>query len=108
MAETRRNRKLGRWGRETRARERPLDEVPSEAVTRITMPAYNVPVGERPVDADVAKLAVKLREARRQLRRARWIPWRRRKRPQLRAQIADLTRQRQQLRSRAPGSGRRL
>jgi hypothetical protein len=108
MAQTRRNRKLGRWGRETAAREAPLDEVPSEAVTRITMPAYDVPVGERPVDSDSARLALALRELRKQLRWARWIPWRRRKRPQLQAQIDKLTRQRQRLRARASGTGRRL
>ena len=108
MAETRRNRKLGRWRHETAMRERQLDEVPSEAVTRITMPAQDLPVGERPVDADAAKLAVALRELRRQLRWARWIPWRRRRRPQLQARIDELTRQRQRLRSRAPGNARRL
>jgi hypothetical protein len=108
MAETRRNRKLARWRRETAAHERHLDEVPSNAVTRITMPAFDVPVGERPVDADAAKLAVALRALRRQLRWARWIPWRRRRRPQLQAQIDELTRQRQRLRGRAPGSVRRL
>ena len=108
MAETRRNRKLGRWRGETEAREGRLDEVPSEALTRITMPAYDAPVSERPVDADAAKLAVALRELRKQLRWARWIPWRRRKRPQLQAEIDELTRQRQRLGRRAPGSARRL
>ena len=71
MAETRRSRKLGRWRRKTAARDGGLDEVPSEAVTRISMAAYDVPVGERPVDADAAKLAVALRALRRQLRWAR-------------------------------------
>ena len=108
MPGTRRNRKLARWGRETAARERPLDEVPADAVTRIVLPAHEVPVGQRPVDADAAALAVTLVELRRRLRRARWIPWRRRTRPQLEAQIAELSRQRQRLRSRSPGSARRL
>ena len=58
MPGTRRNRKLARWGRETAARERPLDEVPADAVTRIVLPAHEVPVGQRPVDADAAVLAV--------------------------------------------------
>jgi hypothetical protein len=108
MPGTRRNRKLARWGRETAARERRLDEVPADAVTHITIRAYDVPAGERPVDRDAAALAVTLRELRRRLRRARWIPWRRRKRPQLQAEIDELTRQRQALRRKAPGSGRRL
>jgi len=108
MPGTRRNRKLARWGRETAARERPLDEVPADAVSRIVLPAHEVPVGQRPVDADAAALAVTLVELRKRLRRARWIPWRRRTRPQLKAQIAELSRQRQRLRSRSPGSARRL
>src|SRR3954452_10811061 len=40
MAQTRRNRKLGRWGRETARREAPLDEVPASAVTRISLPEH--------------------------------------------------------------------
>lgn len=49
--------KLARWGRETAAREHPLDEVPAESVSRIELPAHEVPVGQRPVDADAAALA---------------------------------------------------
>ena len=71
MPGTRRNRRLGRWGRETAARERSLDEVPAESVTRIELPAHEVPVGQRPVDADAAALAVTLVELRRRLRRGR-------------------------------------
>ena len=108
MAETRRNRKLARWRRETVARDARLDEVPAAEVTRITIPANDIPTSQRPVDADAAALAVALQQVRKQLRRARWIPWRRRRRPQLQAQIDELTRQRQRLRSKAPGSARRL
>jgi hypothetical protein len=70
MRGTRRNRKLARWGRETAARERPLDEVPSELVSRIELPAHEVPVGQRPVDADAAAVAVTLVEVRERLRSA--------------------------------------
>jgi hypothetical protein len=108
MAETRRHRKLGRWSRETAAREGRLDEVPSDAVTRVTLPEHDVPVGQRAVDADAAALAVALQRLRRKLRWARWIPWRRRARPRLQAQIEELTRQRQRLRSKPAGSARRL
>ena len=107
MRGTRRNRKLARSGRETATRERPFDEVPADSVTRIELPAHEVPVGQRPVDADAAALAVTLVELRKRLRRARWIPWRRRTRPQLETQIAE-SRQRQRLRSRSAGTARRL
>jgi hypothetical protein len=108
MPGTRRNRKLARWGRETAARERPRDEVPAQSALRVELPAHDVPAGQRPVDADAAALAVTLVELRRRLRRARWIPWRRRTRPQLESKIAELSRQRQHMRGRSPGSARRL
>ncbi len=75
MAQTRRSRKLARWGRETGARERPLEEVPAEALVRITLPAHEVHAAQRPAYADAAALAVALQRLRRRLRRARWIPW---------------------------------
>jgi hypothetical protein len=108
MPHTRRHRKLGRWRRETFAGEAPLDEVPSTALRRISIPGQDVPGSQRSVDADAAALAVALRELRRQLRRARWIPWRRRKRSQLRAQIEELVQQRRRLRADRDGPARRL
>ena len=99
MAQTKRNRKLGRWRRESWARERPLDEVPAEGVRRIELPA-DVTLGENEphFDAEAAQLAVALQDLRKKLRRWRWIPWRRRKRPELESRMTELRRQRQQIR----------
>jgi hypothetical protein len=99
MPQTRRNRKLGRWRRETWARERPLDEVPAAGLRRIELPPDLVASENEPhFDAEGAELAVALQELRKKLRRWRWIPWRRGKRPELEALIAELRRQRQQIR----------
>jgi hypothetical protein len=75
MAQTRRNRKLGRWGRETARREAPLDEVPAPGVTRISLPEHTVPLSQLPVTAESAALARTIEHLQRRLRRARWIPW---------------------------------
>src|SRR4051794_21051561 len=98
MAQSRRDRKLGRWGRETALREAPLDEVAARSVQRITIPAEDMPASQSPVSADAAAVAVVLRELRRRLRWARWIPWRRKTRPRLQAQIDALVQQRHRMR----------
>jgi hypothetical protein len=108
MPSSRRDRKLARWRSDTRAREAPLDEVPHEQLQRIAVPFEDMPDAQRPVDADAAKLAVRLQDLRRRLRRARWIPWRRRKRPHMQAEIDVLVAQRTQLRDRRKGHHRRL
>jgi hypothetical protein len=99
MAQSQRNRKLGRWGRETALREAPLDEVAAPGAERITMPSEDMPISHRAVDADEASIAVDLRDLRTRLSRARWIPWRRNKRPQMRAQIDALAKQRERIRA---------
>jgi hypothetical protein len=101
MAQTRRNRKLARWGRETWARERRLDEVPAEGLRRIELPADAVGADEPRFDPQAAALAVTLHDLRRRLGRWRWIPWRRRQRPELERLIGELSRQRAELRSRS-------
>jgi hypothetical protein len=107
MAQSRRNRKLGRWGRETALREAPLDEVAARGAERITIPSEDMPSSHRPVDADEANVAVALRELHARLWWARWIPWQRSRRPRMQAEIDALRKQRQHMR--AGGSrGRRL
>jgi hypothetical protein len=101
------HRKLARWGAETRARNVPLDEVP-EGVRRISIPADDPPESQRPVDADEAQLALELQQLRRALRRARWIPWRRRKRPMIQTTIDQLAARRRQLRGSTARVPRRL
>jgi hypothetical protein len=108
MAQTRRDRKLGRWGRETALREGRLDEVPAEGLNRIVLPAHDVPASQLPVTAEAASLAVSIRQLRQQLKRARWIPWQRRRRPQLQAQIDELIQNWRALRADGAGRGRRL
>jgi hypothetical protein len=99
MAQTRRNRRLGRWERETALREAPLDEVPGQAVTRISLPDHDVPASQLPVTAESGALARSVEDLQRRLRRARWIPWQRRRRPELEAQIDELKRQWRALRA---------
>ena len=103
MAQTRRNRKLGRWARETARRETGLDEVPSQAVRRISLPEHDVPLSQLPISAESGALAKRIQDLQRRLRRARWIPWQRRNRPALRAEIEDLTRQWRALRVQRSG-----
>ena len=93
MAQTRRNRKLGRWGRETATREASLDEVTAPTVSRISLPDHQVPKSQLPVTAESAALARTIQDLQRRLRRARWIPWQRGRRPAMRAQIEELKRQ---------------
>jgi hypothetical protein len=106
MPASRKQRRLGRWSAETRVREAPLDEVP-DGVRRISLPSDDTPESHRSIDADEATLALELQRLRRQLRRARWIPWRRRKRPQIGAAIDQLRARRRQLRADRGGQGRR-
>src|SRR5262245_46829771 len=108
MAQTRRDRKLGRWRRETAYRSAPLDEVPAAEIRSISIPASDVPASQLPVNADSAALAIAIRDLRRRLRRARWIPWQRRRRPKLQSQIDELLRQWRKLRATDDASARRL
>jgi hypothetical protein len=107
MPQSRRNRRLGRWSQETYLRDAPLDEVPAGA-TRITIPRDDAPESQRPVTADAAALALRLRELRRSLWWARWIPWRRRKRAAIQSQISALVEKRQRLRRKDAGAGLHL
>jgi hypothetical protein len=67
-----------------------------------------VPASQLPVTAEAAALAVSIRHLRQRLRRARWIPWQRRRRPQLQAQIDELIQQWRTLRADGAKRGRRL
>ncbi len=90
MTRTRRNAKLARWRRETAKREAPLDHVPVQGLSRIRLPPDAVGQDGPRFDPETAALAVTLRDLRIRLRRWRWIPWRRRKRPQLERLIDEL------------------
>jgi hypothetical protein len=105
MAQTRRHRKQGRWGRETARREAPLDEVPAPGVTRISLPEHTVPASQLPVTAESATLARTIEQLQRRLRRARWVPWQRRRRPELQAQIDELKRQWRAMRTQRSAHG---
>jgi hypothetical protein len=72
--------------------------VPVEEVSRIRLPPDAMGQEGPRVDSEAAALAVTLRDLRSRLRRWRWIPWRRRKRPELERLIEELSRQRAELR----------
>jgi len=107
MPASRKHRKLARWSAETCARDASLDEVP-DGVRRISLPADETPQTQRPVNVDEAQVAVELQQLRRALRRARWIPWRRRKRPVIQTAIDKLADRRRQLRANTDRIPRRL
>ena len=98
MPRSRRTMKLGRWAKETAYREAPLEAVSDARVTRIAIPSDDTPETQWPVSKEAAALAVQIRDLRRQLRRWRWIPWRRRQRPQLHRRIDELVRRHSALR----------
>jgi uncharacterized coiled-coil DUF342 family protein len=58
-----------------------------------------MPVSQLPVTAESAALARTIEQLQRRLRRARWIPWQRRSRPEVQAQIDELKRQWRALRT---------
>ena len=106
MPASRKHRKQARWAAETYRREAPLDEVPNPTVKGIAIPTEDMPASHRAVDADAAALALRMQVLRRQIRIARWIPWRRRNRPLLRTELEELSRQRRALRSRGSATQR--
>jgi hypothetical protein len=76
----------------------------SSVVPSCPLPAR--PSSQLPVTAESATLARTIEQLQRRLRRARWIPWQRRIRPHLQAQIDELKRQWRSLRTQRRAGGR--